>query len=118
LTGWPEEIMYPSLNFIDFARWALSFPLTITWKTEYFSILKAKVRSDQNNFRYSAVIYLTALSTALHYKPWNTIACPGDEKWIILVIFSRHAQMKHKKSIQKVGLETLKSLNSLSSQWN
>ena len=34
LTGWPEEIMYPSLNFMDLARWALSFPLTITCRTQ------------------------------------------------------------------------------------
>ena len=32
LTGWPDDIMYPSLNFIDLARWALSLPLTITWR--------------------------------------------------------------------------------------
>jgi len=26
--------MYPSLNFIDLARWALSLPLTITWENK------------------------------------------------------------------------------------
>lgn len=30
VTGWPEETMYPSLNFMDLARAARSFPDTMT----------------------------------------------------------------------------------------
>lgn len=78
LTGWPEEIMYPSLNFMDLARCALNFPLTITYKVRHF---KTKNFEKKNNSFIKKRIkeYLTALGTTLHNKPQNTIAGPEQK---------------------------------------
>lgn len=45
-TGWPEWIINPSTNFIDFARWPRNFPDTITYqnrkKTIFWKHLQQK----------------------------------------------------------------------------
>jgi hypothetical protein len=50
--------------------------------------------------RDGAGTYHTALGTTLHYKPENTIACPGNEQTnLVLLPRGTDAQREHPKSI-------------------
>jgi hypothetical protein len=54
--------------------------------------------------RDGAGTYLTALGTTLHYKPENTIACPGNEQTNLVLLprgtgCTDDTQREHPKSI-------------------
>lgn len=74
ITGCPEEIMYPSLTFIDLARWALSLPLAITAdQKEEIVFCMLSWSSEKNSF----CSHLTSFCSTLHDKSKNTKACPN-----------------------------------------
>ena len=75
LTGWPEDIMYPSLNFIDLARCARSFPLTITcdmtsdWVSKFSTCWQPQLQTIGKTIKkLKSEAYLASFCPTLHYK--------------------------------------------------